>query len=147
MRNGGGEALILAELVPHDLGPTAGVFPGRRDPLVVLQHARQAGPAAFIRTDQPWKVGHANAENVCHGNLHNTRNRLRLFRSAQPLWHIIDLRSILPKWAVRTMNVHSFPPPPGAGAMHFQELEQAFAGDPGSPYTIRPAHWSGSLRC
>src|SRR5262249_38920612 len=48
MRPSGGEALILAELITHGLGPTAGVFLGRGDPLVVLQHARQAGPPALI---------------------------------------------------------------------------------------------------
>ena len=69
----------------------------------MLQHARQAGPAAFIRANQPWEVGHANAENVCHGNLHNTGNRLCLSRSAQPLWHIIDPYAILPKLAMQTM--------------------------------------------
>src|SRR5262245_33555123 len=107
MRSSRGEALILAELNPHGLGPTAGVFPGRWDPLVVLQHTRQAGPTAFIRANQPWEVGHANAENVCHGNLHNTRNRLRFSHLAQPLWHIIDLYAILPKSALPTTMVHS----------------------------------------
>ena len=161
MRHGGGEALILAELITHGLGPTAGVLLGRGDPLVVLQHARQAGPPALIRANQPWEVGHANAENVCHGNLHNTENRLRLSRSAQPLWHIIELRAILPKLAMQTMIVHAFPLPrrrghvklcplrrrrrgeralrPCAdtvapeGARRFQELEQAGDGDPRPP--------------
>ena len=71
----------------------------------MLQHARQAGPAAFIRANQPWEVGHTNAENVCHGNLPNTGNHLCLSHSAQPLWHIIDPYSILPKLAMQTLIV------------------------------------------
>jgi hypothetical protein len=78
MRDGRGESFILTELLPHGLWPTAGVLLLRWDPLVVLQRTRQAGPPAGIRANQTWEVGHANAEDVCHGNLHTVNAPLEL---------------------------------------------------------------------
>ena len=70
MRNGRREPLIRAELASHGLGPTPRVLLVLWNARVVFQHARQAGTPWLIRPNQAGVVGHANAENVCHGNLH-----------------------------------------------------------------------------